>query len=87
MPVEVELVFEGVEPEIRVWEGERRWERWTIERDERLLSARIDPQGKLALDAVRLNNARRVDAEPRAARSLSARLLHWLQSALAWMAL
>lgn len=87
LPVEVELVFEGQEPEVRIWEGERRWERWTIERDERLLSARIDPQGKLALDAARLNNARRVDAEPRAARSLSARLLHWLQSALAWMAL
>jgi hypothetical protein len=87
LPVEVELRFEGAEPEIRIWDGALRWERWTFDRPERLLEARIDPAGKLALDANRLNNARRSYDDAATARSLSVRLLFWAQNALGWLGL
>lgn len=85
LPVEVELRFEDLDPERRVWDGARRWERWTFDRPERLLSAHIDPDGILALDADRLNNARRTREDRRTARSLSVRFLFWVEHGLAWL--
>jgi hypothetical protein len=83
LPVDVELRFEGRPPERRVWNDGRRWARWVYERPEKLLEVRLDPDGKLALDADRLDNARRTEPHPAAARKLAAGFLFWVQQGLA----
>jgi hypothetical protein len=83
LPVEVELTFDGKEPERRLWDDGKRWAKWEFERPEKLLEVRLDPDGKLALDADRLNNARRTEPDPAAARKLATGLLFWLQQGMA----
>lgn len=83
LPVDVELRFEGAPPERRIWEGELPWARWEIVRAEKLVEVVVDPDGKLALDASRLNNARRVESDRRAATYWTLRLLGLAQRLLA----
>jgi hypothetical protein len=83
LPVEVELTFEGKKPERRLWDDGERWAKWVYERPEKLLEVRLDPDGKLALDADRLNNERRVEPDPAAARKLATTFLFWLQQGMA----
>jgi Peptidase family M1 domain len=84
LPVDVELVFEGVPPERRAWDGRDRWIRYEVTRPERLLSARVDPDGKLPLDVSGLNNSRRVEGDSRAAVHWGVRWMFWIQH---WLAL
>ena len=86
-PVEVELLFAGKPPERRPWDGKDRWVRWDFVRPEKLISARIDPEEKVLLDANRLNDSKRVEADQRAAVSWSARYYFWVQQALALLGL
>jgi len=83
LPVEVELTFKGAPVERRVWDDGRRWAKWEFERPEKLLEVRLDPDGKLALDADRLNNARRTEPDPAAARKLASGFLFWVQQGMA----
>jgi hypothetical protein len=83
LPVEVELRFEGVPPERRVWEGGRPWARWEIVRPEKLVEIVVDPDGKLALDVSRFNNSRRVEPDGRSAALWTVRLLGLAQRLLA----
>ena len=83
LPVEVELVFKGREPERRLWDDGQRWAKWEYERPEKLLEVRLDPDGKLALDADRLNNERRLEPDPAAARKLATGFLFWVQQGMA----
>jgi hypothetical protein len=83
VPVEVELTFEGKDPERRLWDDGRRWAKWEFDRPEKLLAVTLDPDGKLALDADRLNNSRRVEPDPAAARKLATGFLFWLQQGMA----
>ena len=83
LPVDVELTFEGRPPERKVWDDGKRWARWEFERPEKLLEVRLDPEGKLALDADRLNNSRRIEPDPAAAKKLAADFLFFLQQGMA----
>lgn len=87
LPVEVELRFSGRAAERRGWDGREPFVRWDFERGARLESVQIDPERKLSLDANWLNNSRRLERDGRAAAAWSARLLFWLQQALALAAL
>jgi hypothetical protein len=87
LPVEVELRFEGGAVERRVWNGDRRWERWTIERKERLVEAVIDPDDVLRLDANRLNNGMRSRKDRAVPHLWGATALFWVARGLAWMGL
>jgi hypothetical protein len=84
LPVDVELLFEGGLPDRRTWDGRDRWVRYEVTRPERLLSARVDPDGKLPLDVSALNNSRRVDRDSRAAVHWGFRWMFWVQQ---WLAL
>ncbi len=85
LPVDVELVFEGVPPERRAWDGRDRWIRYEVTRPERLLSARVDPDGKLPIDLSRLDDSRRVERDSRAAVHWGARWMFWIQQWLAFV--
>lgn len=87
LPVVVELTFRGVAPERRVWPPGERWARWEFERAEPLVSAQLDPDHLLPLDADWTNNARRVELSYGAALHWSARLVFWIQQVLVGLAL
>jgi hypothetical protein len=83
LPVEVTLRFDGgAPPEKRTFEPGARWARWRYERKERIVSAEIAPR---PLDLDRLNDARRVEPDRRAATRWSASLLFFVQQAIAFL--
>jgi hypothetical protein len=74
-PVEVALQFEGKPVERVRWDGKDRWKRFVFVRPERLVSATIDPDHKVVLDANWIDNSRRVEPDGRLAASWGARFL------------
>ncbi len=82
LPVEVLLRFEGGKTYRSSWDGEARWKRFRVAGGPRLLEAIVDPDEKLALDADRTNNGKRVVPDPRAAARWTARSVFWMQNFL-----
>ncbi len=82
-PVDVELRFLGKPPERKTWDGRDPWVKWEFVRPEKLVSAQIDPERRILLDANWLNNGKRVEGDPRAAIHWTARYLFWVQQVLA----
>lgn len=60
-----------------------RFKRLVLTTPKRLVAAGIDPERRLELDVNRLNDARRVEPDPRTATAWSARFVFWLQQLLA----
>jgi hypothetical protein len=93
LPVELELRYEGGrvsrlplrEVDGAPWSG--RWRRIERVERERLASASVDPDDRLVLDVNRLNNARRLHADSRAADHWGARWLFALEQVLAGLGL
>ena len=67
------------------WVG--RWKRLELTGDKRLLAAAIDPEDRLLIDVNRLNNAKRVEPDGRAAAHWGVRWVFWLQQLLAMVGL
>ncbi|HEX9190292.1 MAG TPA: M1 family metallopeptidase, partial [Vicinamibacteria bacterium] len=63
------------------WVG--RWKRIELVGPKKLVAATLDPEDRLAIDVNRLNNARRVEPDGRAAAHWGARWVFWLQQLLA----
>jgi hypothetical protein len=63
------------------WRG--RFKRLELTSEHRLVSAAVDPEGRLTLDVNRLNNARRSEPDGRVAARWGSRLMFWLQQLLA----
>jgi hypothetical protein len=82
-PVVLGLKFEGKPLERVEWDGQDAWKRFRFERAERLEWAEVDPDRKVSLDANRLNNGRRVEADTRSTTYWFSRALFWYQNALA----
>lgn len=90
LPTSLELRFEGGRTESlalpleaaqgQPWAG--RFKRIELTRPGRLLSAAIDPEDRLVIDANRLNNARRLAPDGRAAAHWGVRWVFWLQQLL-----
>ncbi|HSM12608.1 MAG TPA: M1 family metallopeptidase [Thermoanaerobaculia bacterium] len=87
LPVEVELRFEGVEPERRAWDGSRLWERWEGTRPEKLLEVVVDPDEVYLVDAGRLNNARRTEESSKVGLLAGSRLLFLVQQLISGLGL
>jgi hypothetical protein len=64
-----------------------RWKRIELTGERRLVSATVDPGDRLVIDVNRLNNARRVEPDGRAAAHLGVRWVFWLQQLLATVGL
>ncbi len=81
-PVTLEMVFEDGEHLRKMWDGEKRWHRWTVEGPSRLEAAYVDPDGVLLLDGNRLNNGRFLEARRTPPRKLWLGILFWAQNLL-----
>jgi len=85
MPVDVILRFDGGHVHRTRWDGEARWTRFRVAQGPRLLEAIVDPDEKILLDADRINNGRRPQADPRAATRWTARAVFWVQNMIDFM--
>ena len=68
MPVDIKVVFEDGTEKHESWDGggkpgEPRWKRFVYETAKAVAWAEVDPDGKLALDANRWNNGKRIEPE------------------------
>jgi hypothetical protein len=89
LPVQLQLRYEDGKTERvaledapgRPWTG--RWTRIVRTGEKRLVSATVDPDDALVLDVNRLDDARRVERDGRAAAAWGTRLVFWLQQLLA----
>ena len=63
------------------------WKKIELTSEKRLAAATIDPEDKLAIDVNRLNNAKRVEPDGRAAAHWGVRWVFWLQQVLAMVGL
>ena len=84
-PVKIALKFEGRAVERVSWDGVERWKRLSFVRAERLEWASVDPDSTILLDAVALNNARRVQPDSRLATWWGARWLSGLQQLVSFL--
>ena len=79
-PVTVEMVFADGSRERREWDGEARWRRFEVTGPARMLSAEVDPDEVLFLDADRVNNSLLLEPNRKPANKLLTHLLFWLQN-------
>lgn len=82
-PVTVAFRFADGTVHEESWDGRARWGRWTLRSAARLVSAEIDPERRLALEADRLNNSRRVEPRHTPVAAFVTDLLFWVQAAFA----
>jgi hypothetical protein len=77
VPQTVEVRFDGGELRTLQWPAEERWHRWTFEGPERVVSAQLDPEGKVLLDLDKLDDGR-------TRQSQSAAPVRWTLEFKAW---
>jgi hypothetical protein len=82
-PVDVEVTFANGEKVRQPWSGAERWKSFTFDRPSRAVSARVDPDRILLLDANFTNNSRTLSpATDAAARKWSLTWMAWLEDLL-----
>jgi hypothetical protein len=62
-PVELEVVFKGGETIRDAWDGRELWKRFSYVRAAKLVSATVDPERKIPLDANYTNNSRTLERQ------------------------
>jgi hypothetical protein len=82
-PVDVMVAFENGEQARVKWSGRPRWEQFTFDRPSKAVSAQVDPERVLLLDAYVANNSKALEpATDAAASKWSLRWMVWLQDLL-----
>ncbi len=82
LPVEVRVEFADGRSVLEAWDGKDRWKRFDYEGPAKVVRAVVDPEGKIALDVDRGNNAwiAETGSAERAATKWAARWMFWLQN-------
>ncbi|MFQ5707622.1 MAG: M1 family metallopeptidase [bacterium] len=78
-PVDVEVVFANGDTIREKWDGQALWKKFRYTKPAKLVSAIVDPEGKIPLDVNFTNNSRTVKRERLGANKLSTRWLFWMQ--------
>jgi len=78
-PVEVEVIFEDGVTLRESWDGLDTWKKFRYVRKEKLVSATVDPDGKIPLDINMTNNSRTVEKQWLGLSRLCARWMFWAQ--------
>jgi hypothetical protein len=79
-PVDVVIGFDNGETIQRSWDAKYRWAKYVFERPSKAISAEVDPQRKLALEANFTNNSRLADSDNRGAAKWYIRWIFWLEN-------
>jgi hypothetical protein len=88
-PVEVLIKFDNGESVAEHWDGKDRWIRYSYDKKAKIVSAQIDPESAVTLDANYFNNSFVVERDGRATSKI---LYYWtwvtqmLSQVLAWLA-
>jgi hypothetical protein len=67
------------------WDDDRRWARFVFTRPTKVVSAELDPEQKILLDANKLNDSRTVKSDPAASRRWTADVAAVLQAFYAFL--
>ena len=78
-PVEVEIKFDDGESVREAWDGKDTWTEFRYTRPAKLVSATVDPDGKIPLDVNLTNNSRTLESKGTGVVKLSLRMLFWAQ--------
>ncbi len=78
-PVEVEVIFANGETVRETWDGKDSWKKFRYTKPTKLVSATVDPDGKIPLDISLTNNSRTVKKQRLGVNKLSSRWLFWMQ--------
>jgi len=82
-PVDVRVTFENGQDARWTWDGKERWKAFEVDRPARAVSAQVDPERVLLLDAHYTNNSKTLEPKTAAAgRKWSLTWLLWLQDHL-----
>jgi len=79
-PVDVVIRFDNGEVIQQDWDGKYRWVKFVFEKPSKVISAEVDPQRKLALEANFTNNSRLAEPDNRAAAKWYIRWIFWLEN-------
>ncbi len=78
-PVEIEVIFENGETVRESWDGQELWKKLRYTKPTRLVSATVDPDGKIPLDVNLTNNSKTLEKQTLGVNKISSRTLFWLQ--------
>ena len=88
MPVDLQVRFKNGEAVTEHWDGRDRWIRYTYDRDDKVVSAEIDPTHQVLLDRDEFNNSRTTASDGKATRKLNYLFTffdQWIGQILAWL--
>jgi hypothetical protein len=80
--VDVVVHFDNGEVVREQWDGQYRWIKYVYEKTAQAISAEVDPQMKLALEADFTNNSHQVKDDNRGAAKWYVRWIFWLENLL-----
>lgn len=78
-PVEVLVTFANGENVRENWDGQELWKKFRYTKPTKLVSATVDPEGKIPLDVNYTNNSKMVEKSSLGANKLGVRSLFWVQ--------
>ena len=78
-PVEVLATFANGEKVREIWDGQELWKKFRYTKPTKLVSATVDPDYKIVMDANFTNNSEAVASSNLGLNKLSARWLFWMQ--------
>ena len=87
MPVDLQVRFKNGEAVTEHWDGRDRWIRYTYDRDDKVVSAEIDPTHQVLLDRDEFNNSRTTLGDGKGSRKLNYLCTffdQWIGQILTW---
>jgi hypothetical protein len=87
LPVDVLMVFDNGDSVRVEWDGKDRYRNFVQEREEKVVFAAVDPDGKILLDVNLLNNSRSTEEHSRTYWKYALKFLFWLENIAQFAAL
>lgn len=80
--MKLRVLFEDGSEEIRMWDGQKRWERFTFERPTQAVLAEIDPEAIWLIDSNLANNSLKIKPHRGRILRIAAKVFFWIQCSL-----
>jgi len=86
-PQDILIVFENGEKVRQTWDGKDRWTRFVYTKNTKVVSAEVDPEHKMVLDADYANNSRILGLKRPAVVKAALGFMKWFQGLLSFVSL